>query len=564
MLQIACKLVSKMKWFALGLGCFVAIQFSTFVQPPLCGAEDAGRVEKRFEKPTQPKATLEKKIEVPPVTEEKLPAGAEKKLFTLSGVVVEGATIYADTDFLPLYEKYLGKTVSLADVYKIAEAITAKYRNAGYILSKAFVPPQTIQNGIVRILVVEGFVDKVIIEGDVKGRQSLLDAYSSKIIASRPLRVKDLERYLLLADDLPGVTVKSVFKPSADQVGASTLTIILDHKSFDGSLSFDNRGTDNVGPYQGVAGVGLNSILGLYENTSIRFAGTTEIRELQYYQFTHTETLNSEGLTLGFTGSFSRSEPGGTLEDDEVKSESLSLTLQTAYPIIRLHNKNFSVYLGFTYRNARTDLLGSKLSEDRLRIVRAGLNFDLADRFQGVSLLSFEISQGLNILDETPTGSADLTRAEGHSDFTKLTASLSRTQQLPKRFALTASATGQWAGHKLLSSEELGVGGSDFGRAYDPSEITGDRGFAALLELRHTSKSDKLGLQTIQPFIFCDYGQVHQIGTGHDVLASAGGGLRLGTKHFSASIEIAKPLVHDVAAKGNKDPRVFFSLKGVF
>ena len=76
--------------------------------------------------------------EVPP------PEEAEHTKFMLKGIVVEGSTVYRRADFIPLYKSLLGKEVSLADIHRVARAITAMYRRDGYILSQAIVPPQTI------------------------------------------------------------------------------------------------------------------------------------------------------------------------------------------------------------------------------------------------------------------------------------------------------------------------------------------------------------------------------------------------------------------------------------
>jgi len=539
----------------------LAILFATttvvLAKQPVPNSGDAGRLEKRFKEPRGPKSTLRDGIKIPDLKGQTLPKEAEKKIFKLAHVAVEGATVYAVADFAQFYKKYLSEMVSLADIYKIAKAITVKYRNAGYILTRAFVPVQTIQGGTVKISVLEGFVDKVVFEGNARIRQNLLKACTNKIVASRPLRSQDLERYLLLIDDLPGVSVKSVLKPSADQVGATTLTLVLSYQMVAGNISFDNRGTESVGPYQGLVGLNLNSIFGFSEATTVRFATASEFEELGYYQLGYVGILGSEGMSLNFTATQSQSELGDMPLDIDVESESRSFSAQLSYPIIRSRRKNLSAYLGFTHRNSKTDLLGEKLSEDRLRIVQAGLNFDLADRFRGVNFLNLEVSQGLNILNETRTGSDYLTRTDGHSDFTKLVVNLSRTQQLSQRLTALVSGAGQWAGHKLLSSEEFGIGGTSFGKAFDSSEITGDRGFAGLLELKYSSKF-------LKPFASIDYGQVHQIGTGQDELASFGGGVRFGGKYFSGSVEIAKPLTHIVAAEGDQDARFFFSVKGGF
>ncbi len=79
--------------------------------------------------------------EVPP------PEEAEHTKFVLSGIVVEGSTVYRQADFLPLYKSLLGKEVSLSVIRRVARDITALYLRDGYILSQAIVPPQTIRNG---------------------------------------------------------------------------------------------------------------------------------------------------------------------------------------------------------------------------------------------------------------------------------------------------------------------------------------------------------------------------------------------------------------------------------
>ena len=52
-----------------------------------------------------------------------------------------------------------------------------------------------------------------------------------------------------------------------------------------------------------------------------------------------------------------------------------------------------------------------------------------------------------------------------------------------------AALSGQWASGPLYSSEEFGYGGKNFGRAYDQSELTGDHGVAASVEVDYAGWS---------------------------------------------------------------------------
>lgn len=93
-------------------------------------------------------------------------------------------------------------------------------------------------------------------------------------------------------------------------------------------------------------------------------------------------------------------------------------------------------------------------------------------------------SQGTNGLGASAAGSLNLSRAEGRSDFTKITGTASRPRELGQGLEVTVMAAGHYAGSPILSSEELGYVGQAFGRAYGPSEILGDDG-AASAELRY-------------------------------------------------------------------------------
>src|SRR6185437_15638012 len=150
----------------------------------------------------------------------------------------------------PLIGPYLHHQIALTDLFKLADAITAKYRADGYILSRAVVPAQHIGK-TAKIAAVEGFVSAVHFQGYDSPR---LEYYGEAITQSRPLRASVLERYLLLANDLAGVTAHAVLAPSPDVEGSATLTVITEQKRADAQLAMDNRGTKYIGPFQFYAG----------------------------------------------------------------------------------------------------------------------------------------------------------------------------------------------------------------------------------------------------------------------------------------------------------------------
>lgn len=525
-----------------------------------------GQIEKRFEAPAPLKAPSGPVI--PAIEGQVAPQNAKDVRFTLGAVVVEGSTAFPEAEFVPLYENLLAREVSLADIFAVASAITAKYEEQGYILSRAIVPEQQVSLGIVRIRVVEGYIDNVVFRGDVRGSTDLLKAYAEKITNSAPLRRDALERYILLMNDLAGVTATRELVPSQTDPGAYTLIVTLRHAAVQGFVRADNRGSRYVGPLQGWADVGFNSLFGRYENTHLRYVTTAQPSELQYVELDHTENVGSEGTKVALTGSLSRAEPGFTLKSRDIDSRGSQLGVSVSHPLIRSQRTDLFLSARFDAGHFERDESGAEVFDDHLRVVRAGARFGYLDGWNGRNQLSFELSQGLSILGASDGASSQRSRAGADAEFSKGVVNVSRYQPLAPDWAVLATATGQKAAQKLLLSEQIGLGGEGFGRAYDPSEITGDDGAAVRFELQRDGAMPGSFVPQYEFYAYYDGGMVWSRGTDPDhSLASAGVGVRfLTVGDLLASIELAQPITRAVEAMGTKgkDPRVFFTLTRSF
>ncbi len=493
----------------------------------------------------------------------------------LTEVVVEGSTVYSEAELVSLYEEQLGQEISLASVFDIAEAITAKYRNDGYVLSRALLPPQTITEGVVRIRVVEGYINAVRIEGEVHGgRRLLLDAYANKIKSARPLTIDVLERYLLLFNDLPGVTSQAVIGAAKETPGASELIIDIKDTLADGFMRVDNRGSKFNGPYQAWLGAGVNSLSGYYDRITGRVVVAQQPDELRYYEVGHERQIGTDGEKLYLQVTRTESEPGYTLKKLHIESKSHAFRVGGTTPVIRSRAKNVSLYAEFVARNSETTIFGARLSRDHLRFIRVGVLYDSVDRFGGVNRLGLDLNQGMSILGASSNGSTELSRQKGRTNFTKFQLTLSRLQRISSHWSLFANFTSQYALSKLLASEEFGIGGERCGRAYDPSEVTGDQGGCLLGELRYGHNLGASALvEGYQLYGFSDIGGVWRKDPGALVLdentqlASAGGGVRLNfTDHLSGSFEIAWPLIKKTDSRtiDVDSRRVFFTFTARF
>lgn len=514
-----------------------------------------------------PKHTLAPPVPqaAPAIMPEQAPPDAEKIKFVLKHISVEGMTVYSDADIVPLYQDHAGKEVSLADVYALANELTAKYRNDGYILTQVVVPPQEIDGGAIRLQAVEGFIDHVTIQSERKSDVARLAGYGDDIRASKPLNAKVLEKYMLLLNDIPGLAAKSVLSPSATP-GAADLTIVVEHKATDASVQADNRGSRYMGQWQYNASARLNDALGYGEGLGMQLSTAPD--EMKYGSANVSWPLGTLGTVANVSGSVTSTTPGYTLEELGIKGTAHAYSVGLTHPFLRARSENVSGTMRFDYLDTvRTDSIGGPRIEDRLRVVRFSGYYQFPDRYEGANTLSAEVSKGLDIFNTKRRFSPDMTRANGDPLFFKATAEITRLQRLTDRLDVFVAAAGQWSPSALLASEEFGVGGSAYGSAYDSSEITGRQGIAARLEFRGNGL---FGFSQVQPYSFFDAGKVWDPDNASardriNALSSAGFGLRATVNDIlSGSVELAAPLTRKVGTADNKHPRLFGVLSAKF
>src|SRR5947209_11146008 len=417
------------------------------------------------------------------------PPGAESIMLTVSRIVITGATVYGDADLAPLYADLIGHEVPLAAVYELARRITAKYGQGGYVLSRAIVPPQNFgsHGAVVHIQVVEGYIDNVLWPMEKLARyRNFFDDYTARIIADRPTNIRTLERYLLLANDLPGLKFATSLKPSATNPNASTLIVEVTEKPIDAIARIDNRGTQARGPWQYLGSATLNNTVArAHEAFTVTYAGTFQLQGLQYILFGYRQVLNSEELTFFANASYGIGTPGTEqLRLFDYRTRSAVLEAGFTQPVIRSREANlYLTALGFATNDYSYEF-GDLFTQDRLRGFRVKADADWADSFLGINQINVTASHGVNGLGSTPNDNPIGSTNAGRVDFTKFEATITRTQPLFWHFSAFLAAYAQIAMTPLLVSEQCSYGGRFFRPRFHPSQLIGDHCWAALGELR--------------------------------------------------------------------------------
>lgn len=507
-----------------------------------------------------------------------VPPGAENIKLKLNSVQLEGANALSAEQIAPIYAGKVGTDITLADVYSMANEITLKYREEGYVLTQVVVPPQTIDNGNVRFQVVEGFIDKVTVqaaEGESETAVNLIRSYAAQISKGSALNIQDLERQLLLINELPGMTARSVLSPSTTTPGAADVTIIVDRDPFEGLIGADNFGSRYLGPVNLTAAVTANSWLGLNEAITAQIVVAPDSgRELTYGALKYEQPIGPWGTKASIQGSVADTDPGYDLNQFEVRGLSQLVSVRVDHPFIRSRTENLMAHALFDWRDVRSSNNVENTRKDHIRAVRAGADYDFLDTLLGIGFnaIGIEVSQGLNIMGASDEGDANLTRAAGDPQFTKVTGEIQRLQRVTGSVNLLLKAEGQLSNGPLLSSEEFGVGGIANGRGFDSSEIVGDEGFAGRAELQWnnpwTIQSNYV--EKVQLYSFVDAGRVYNDdattnATKTDTATSVGGGARINlTGGIDTGLAVAFPLNRDVQTAGDQDPRFYVNLNKRF
>ena len=481
-------------------------------------------------------------------------------LFVLQGVELDGVSASAPGGLFEEVTPLLRKSISLSQLQVAATNIAVRYHSAGFLLAQAFVPVQTVQDGMVRIRVIEGQFGTCRFDDQSVAARSLLQRYADKLCSIRPMKVAALERYLLLMNDVPGVKAQAIIVPARTEGGDPDLIIRINRKSASAAIGVSNRETEALGTWRTEVDGELYNAFGW------------DGRHWVHYRHTPGGGLNlasvGQELPLGHNGakwstSLLGSQTKAAVGDAQVNSELYAFNLGVSYPWLRRRTHNLTVRGAFSALDARSELDGLLFSEDRLRSARLGLTYDIVDRARGSNVIDLEVSQGLDALGAYRTGSVNASRVDGRSDYTKLNLYMARLQPISSRLSLLTALQGQYTEEPLLAPEQFALGGEQWLRAYDAAELLGDRGFGVKLEVRYNLVAS--GAATT--YGFYEYGRVYLNDSSlrSQGAATAGAGIRFTLwRQLNAYIEGAFPLGRDVAATGDRNPRVFGGVRLVF
>lgn len=492
-----------------------------------------------------------------------------KPLFVLRQIAVSGAVAIPSNRLSVAFQPYIGKKVSQADLNAIATGVSDIYRAAGFHLSRAIIPPQDIQDGRIRLQVVEGGITEVVLKGE-GAEQFGIRPMLNVVTAERPSRLATMERQLLLINGRPGVHIEDT---ALEEIGTTTgrfrLTVYLKAWHLFTSFGIDNLGSSSISPWQSYATAAFNSYLAPGDSLVVNLSTTpADPRQLAFGRVAYDVPVGTDGARIGASGYYSEVWPGDArhVYSDNTKIESFEFHGS----VVPLQSQKSSLTLtaAMVFSNATENEVFGPIYGDHIRFASLTSDYRLQDNFGGTNYLTLNYRQGLDILGASYLGDDFLSREGASSDFSALNFWFTRYQTLSDAWSVKFAGAGQWASSPLFISQQFYLGGAAFGRGYGSAEISGDNGVAGTLELRFDHKLNFRYLSGYQLYGFVDSGVAWNDGYSFSdglSLTSVGGGVRFFLlDDLQADIGIAVPLSYRAPDNSSRSARFLFSLSSAF
>lgn len=495
------------------LSCVIILSFVPF-QSEAQSPPSAGSVLRQIENQQLNQENRLPDVSPEPARKESAIGGEAVRKISVKGFRFVGNHAINNETLQNFVKKYKDRELTVAEIQNIAAEIGELYRKEGY-LAQALLPKQDVTEGIVTIQIIEakfGGLKLITPQGQLFTNvkpEVVEGVVGNNLEQGTLLNLHTLDRSLLLADDMPGVSIQGAFEPG-DQEGETRIEVkAWDKPWYAGDVTLNNYGAKSTGVNQAIANLSLASPTGhgdLLQITGMASQGTA------YGRAAYSFPLGSGGWRLGANAS----TMGYRTIDNEFsltapKGSSTVAGMTAQYPVIRSQERN--LYFNFEYNqkyfnNLALDSADSytQTSNYRINVAYLSLYGNQYDDMLGGGVTNASLNYGVgNVgLASSPNYLADQLGYQTSGGYSRMRWSLNRNQTVMRDLSFFISGQGQFASGNMDSSEKFYLGGPYGVRAYPTNEGAGSQGVMINVELRH-----KLA-ESLMLTGFYDWGQITQ------------------------------------------------------
>lgn len=411
------------------------------------------------------------------------PQPGEGPAFTVRRFDINRSEILSEDEIREILLRYVGREIHLADLYAMIGEFNALYRAAGFVTARAYIPPQKITGGMVRIVLVEGRVGRLRVEEN----DYIRDAYITRRLGLKEgdlVELDVLESALLRFNRLNQTKLSARLEAGAEFGQTDIVVTANEPDRYLYSLFGDNYGSLSTGHWRAGSYVRAASVVGVDDPLTVGVT-RSEGSLSGFFVYEVPVTAFDTRLSVGATRTKIRVVDGPFADDPadpEVTGATTLLNVMLRQPFML--DENWLLNIDYSYNgNFSRSSFGSAVTDTRIgrHSIGVGLEYLGETGFYSLGLrahrMRAEVSQATTI--ERYLG--------------KYTADAVAYQRLGEDFAIQFTATGQVTDDYLLpAAEQFSVGGIGSMRAYEPGQFAGDEGYATQTELHYNIEPGRI------------------------------------------------------------------------
>ena len=482
-------------------------------------------------------------------------AQGEAITFELKRIVTDESAVLTDAELDAIIKPYQGQRVQLSDIYTIVDKINALYSEKGYVTCRAFLPPQTIEDGTVKLLLIEGKTGNTLVAGN-KYTKTKYITNRLHLAEGEIANVKQLNKDLLLFNATNSTQLRIVLK-AGEKPGTTDYEITAYEPKRDNWTIFeDNAGSESSGEYRTGLFFNTKSLSGNCDALSL---GTVLSEGTKAANVMYSRSLGRSGTKMNLLYSTNATEVVKGDYEDKIKGHANSYAIGLVQPLLVNETTRTELSLDFNRQSSKTDWLEGfrrNMVDDTVQDVALGF----AMTNYGTSHVFYQKHSYVSGHSEsTPDMFSESSQNFGFYKFNGMYQKLYAAGQM---WNLRADA--QWSGSEgMVSSRQFYMGGMYSVRGYKENYLGGDSGFTFSAEYAVPVLN-----KNTSAFTFFDYGHVYGNGQSddqHNVLASVGLGLRSTINQYcSAALTLGIPLQREFSAEKISSTRLHFIVSGQF
>ncbi len=290
----------------------------------------------------------------------------------VKAVAVTNSSILTDTEIQALTDSVIGRFVTFEDLQNLVTDFNYAYATKGYVTARAFLPPQTITDGIIRINLVEGYVGKISVENN----KYTSDSYITKRVSAKEgdlFQVIELEQDILKFNKYNnGIKLKADLNKS-QTLGATDITLKAEEKfPFHVTALMDNAGRRTIGELRGGLILQADSLFKQRDRLTLgSYVSRYSVTPFADYNI----PVNKYDGRVGFLYSSSFAHIGkGPYRIFDIDSKSYNYSLYYTHPLIRKPTFELNGYASINYKQATTSFGGYDINTDKITSAELALN----------------------------------------------------------------------------------------------------------------------------------------------------------------------------------------------